>query len=205
MKICREQIITIALSLLDREGLEGVTLRKVAAQLHVHAGALYWHVQNKQELLDELANALLSPYFVQWEGRTPEQPWSKWLQATCEHLREAMLSHREGARVIAGAGLGRAVQLAQLMELIVQSLMSAGFSLRQAFLTCSTALSYVYGFVIEEQAAPTNASIKQARSSEETLISKIQHEKRIHHYTTEMDFRAGLELILEGAKQQLQK
>src|SRR5690348_299864 len=51
MKIRREQIMDMAMSLLDRDGLEGVTLRKVAAALHVHAGALYWHVHNKQELL----------------------------------------------------------------------------------------------------------------------------------------------------------
>ena len=64
MKIHREQIIDTAMTLLDQEGLEGVTIRKVASELHVHPGALYWHVQNKQELIDEMANALLSEQFA---------------------------------------------------------------------------------------------------------------------------------------------
>ena len=90
MKIRREQIIDTAMSLLDQEGLEGVTIRKVAAELHVHPGALYWHVQNKQELIDEMANALLSEHFSQLEGRSPEQDWSDWLQGICLRLRQAM-------------------------------------------------------------------------------------------------------------------
>ena len=59
MKIHREQIIETAMLLLDRDGLEGVTLRRVAAELDVHVGAIYWHVHNKQELLDEMALAEL--------------------------------------------------------------------------------------------------------------------------------------------------
>lgn len=203
MKIRREQIIETAMLLLDRDGLEGVTLRKVATELHVYVGALYWHVQNKQALLDEMANSLLAEQFAHVEGPTPEQEWSEWLRNLCLRLRQAMLTHREGARVVAGAGFGRAVVLARLVELIVQSLVAAGFSLRLAFLTCSTALSYVYGFVIEEQAAPTDSAVSQEQSAKETILASIYREKQIHHYTTDMDFLAGLELILAGVKQQV--
>lgn len=149
-----------------------------------------------------MANTLLSEHFAQVAGPAPEQEWSEWLQNICFRLRQAMLTHREGARVIAGAGFGRAVTLARLVELIVQSLVAAGFSLRLAFLTCSTALSYVYGFVIEEQAAPTDAAPSKDPSSEESILAAIYREKQIHHYTTDMDFLAGLALVLAGAKQQ---
>lgn len=203
MKIHREQIIDTAMSLLDRDGLEGVTLRKVAASLHVYVGALYWHVQNKQALLDEMANVLLSEHFAHMEGPAPGQEWSNWLQGICLCLRQAMLAHREGARVVAGAGFGRAVILARLVELIVQNLLAAGFSLRLAFLTCSTALSYVYGFVIEEQAAPTASATSNVQSSDKSILAAIYREKQAHNYTTDMDFLAGLELILAGAKQQV--
>jgi len=203
MKIRREQIIDTAMFLLDRDGLEGVTLRKVAAELHVYVGALYWHVRNKQELLDEMANVLLSEHFAHVEGPTSGQEWSDWLQEICLRLRKAMLTHREGARIVAGAGFSRAVLLARLVKLIVQNLLAAGFSLRLAFLTCSTALSYVYGFVIEEQAAPTASAASNVPSSDESILAAIYREKQAHNYTTDMDFLAGLELILAGAKQQV--
>ncbi len=201
MKIHREQIIDTAMTLLDRDGLEGVTLRKVAAELGVHAGALYWHVKNKQELLDEMANVLLSAQFAHFEGLAPEQDWSEWLEDMCQRLRQAMLAHREGARVVAGAGFGRAVLLAQLVEMTIRSLLAAGFSLRLASLTCSAAISYVYGFVIEEQAAPTIDTVNHAHSTEESIIAAIFQENQANNYTTDMDFLAGLELILAGARQ----
>lgn len=201
MKIHREQIIDTALSLLDQDGLEGVTIRKVAAALHVHAGALYWHVQNKQALLDEMANALLAEDFTDIKGPTPGQEWSEWLTDICLRLRQAMLAHREGARVVAGAGFGRAVLLAQLVETIMRHLLATGFSLRLAALICSTALSYVYGFVIEEQAAPSADVVSKALHSD--ILSALYHENQAKQYTTDMDFLAGLELILAGAKLQV--
>ena len=205
MKIHREQIIDTAMSLLDRDGLEGVTLRKVAAELHVHAGALYWHVKNKQELLDEMANVLLSEQFAHFEGPAPEQDWSEWLESMCLRLRQAMLAHREGARVVAGAGFGRAIMLARLVDMTIRNLVIAGFTLRLAFLTCSTTLSYVYGFVIEEQAAPTANTVSKARSSDESMIAAVQRENQANAYTADTDFLGGLELILYGASQKLTK
>lgn len=201
MKIHREQIIDTAMRLLDRDGLEGVTLRKVAAELDVHAGALYWHVKNKQELLDEMANALLAEQFTQFAGPAVEQNWSDWLAQMCTRLRRALLAHREGARVVAGAGFGRALLLAQLTDSIIRSLVAAGFSLRLAFLTYSATVSYVYGFVIEEQAAPDVDSVSRVESSDTSIIVAVIREKQINQYSADVDFLAGLELILEGARQ----
>ncbi len=203
MKIHREQIIDTAMSLLDRDGLEGMTVRKVAAELHVHPGALYWHVQNKQELLDEMANVLLSEYFAHFEGPTPEQDWSDWLEGLCLRLRQAMLAHREGARVVAGAGFGRAVVLAQLVDMTIRNLLAAGFPLRMAFLTCSTTISYVYGFVIEEQAAPNADTVNKVHASDESMIAAALSENQANNYTPDMDFLAGLQMILAGAKQRV--
>ncbi len=201
MKIHREQIIEAGMLLLDRDGLEGVTLRRVAAELHVHAGALYWHVRNKQDLLDEMANALLAEQFAQVEGPAPEQDWEHWLQGICLRLRQAMLAHREGARVVAGASFGRAILLKQLTETIIRSLLDAGFSLHLAYLICTTVLSYVYGFVIEEQAAPTPEIISK-HASDGSILADIFREKG-NIYTTEADFLTGLEMILDGAKRKV--
>ncbi|QBD77126.1 TetR family transcriptional regulator [Ktedonosporobacter rubrisoli] len=202
MKIHREQIISTAIAILDRDGLEGVTLRRVAAELQVRPGALYWHVQNKQELLDEMANVLLSEQFAHFEGLIPGQEWSKWLQEMCLRLRQALLAHREGARVVAGAGFGRAFMLKQLLEITVSSLLAAGFSLRLAFLAWSTTTSYVYGFVIEEQAAPSEDTIRNAqRLQGESMVVAIQREKQEKMYTEDKDFCDGLEVIVDGIRQ----
>ncbi|HEY9291632.1 MAG TPA: TetR family transcriptional regulator, partial [Microlunatus sp.] len=59
MPLDRQVVIRTALELLDSEGLDGLTLRKIAAALDVKAPALYWHFQSKQQLLDEMATSML--------------------------------------------------------------------------------------------------------------------------------------------------
>ncbi|MEO8394207.1 MAG: TetR family transcriptional regulator, partial [Chloroflexota bacterium] len=60
MRLNKDQIVRTALQLLDRDGLEGVTLRRLGKELGVQAPAIYWHVANKETLLDELANIILN-------------------------------------------------------------------------------------------------------------------------------------------------
>ena len=101
--------------------------------------------------------------------------------------------------MVAGAGFGRAVVLARLVDMIIRNLMAAGFSLRLASITCTTALSYVYGFVIEEQAAPDTNTASDIDSSDESILAAVFQEKRANEYTSDMDFLEGLEMILGGA------
>lgn len=57
--ITRERIVTAALELLDDQGMDALTVRTLASRLDVRPSALYWHVRNKQELLDEMATEVM--------------------------------------------------------------------------------------------------------------------------------------------------
>ena len=63
MALSRDQIITTAVDILTRYGLADLSMRRLARELDVQPGALYWHVANKQELLVEVADVLL--YLIQ--------------------------------------------------------------------------------------------------------------------------------------------
>ena len=54
----RADIVQAALDLLDEKGIDAVTVRAVATRLGVKAPALYWHVENKQALLDEMGTEI---------------------------------------------------------------------------------------------------------------------------------------------------
>lgn len=69
MKLDANVIGAAALELLDETGLDGLTMRKVASALNVQAPALYWHVKNKQELLDVMARAVFTAAVDRVEGR----------------------------------------------------------------------------------------------------------------------------------------
>ena len=54
-----DAVIKAALEILDAEGLENVTLRRIAAKLNVQAPALYWHFKDKSDITDDMAQAIL--------------------------------------------------------------------------------------------------------------------------------------------------
>jgi AcrR family transcriptional regulator len=56
--LSRATVAEAALRLLNETGLEKLTLRAIATELHVKAPALYWHFKSKQELIDEMATEM---------------------------------------------------------------------------------------------------------------------------------------------------
>lgn len=60
MSLSRAQVIGTAVDILRRYGLADLSMRRLARELDVQPGALYWHVASKQELLVEVAAALLA-------------------------------------------------------------------------------------------------------------------------------------------------
>ena len=202
MTLQRSHIVAAALQLLNQDGLEGVTVRKVATQLNVHVGGLHWHVKNKQDLLDEMANTILSEEFATLQPPEPGQVWAEWLVEIAQRLRKAMLAYREGGRVVAGAHLHRAVTLAQLFASIVDALRAEGFGADEARWLCVTVVSYTFGFVIEEQAGPTPETIAQLQETgpHHPFLTALLEDGRARDLDLQTDFRMGLHYIITGAQ-----
>jgi TetR/AcrR family transcriptional regulator, tetracycline repressor protein len=202
MTLQRSHIVAAALQLLNQDGLDGVTVRKVASQLNVHVGGLYWHVKNKQDLLDEMANTILSEEFATLQPPEPGQVWAEWLVEIAQRLRKAMLAYREGGRVVAGAHLHRAVTLAQLFASIVEALRAQAFGADEARWLCVTVVSYTFGFVIEEQAGPTPETIAQLQETglHHPFLTALLEDGRAKDLDLQTDFRMGLHYIITGAQ-----
>ena len=100
MKLSQDQILSAAFALLEADGLDGLTMRKLAPTLHVQPPALYWHVGGKAELLALMAGAIYS------EARAAvpaTDDWAGWLGHFGHAMRRSFLSRRDGARLCAGA------------------------------------------------------------------------------------------------------
>lgn len=154
MPLHKAQIVQTALEVLDRDGLDGVTLRRLAQELDVKAASIYWHIPNKSSLLDEMANTILVEHFGDLDVTNDRRDWAEWLATLAHELRAAMLKRREGARVVAGAHPDVAVMLVTLWDLTVRVLHNAGFSANQAVTAMLTVVNFTFGSVIEEQASP---------------------------------------------------
>ncbi|AXB46956.1 TetR/AcrR family transcriptional regulator C-terminal domain-containing protein [Amycolatopsis albispora] len=151
MKLNAEVIARASLELLNENGLDGLTMRAVAKELGVQAAALYWHVKNKQELLDEMAKIVLAESTTGLEGPRSGEAWTDWLAGVARGLRAAMLGYRDGARVVAGTNVSHPAVF-RITELTLRTLQDAGLPLEEAARGFPVLLHFTIGFTIEEQA-----------------------------------------------------
>ena len=153
MHLQKEKIIKRAIEVLDRDGLDGVTLRRLAKELDAQAASIYYHIPHKEALLGAMANAILEEYFGDFDFADDKKDWATWLDTLGHALRTAMLAHREAGRVVAGAHLGDV--LTKLYDLTIRILHNAGFSYSKASTITVTVTDFTFGFVIEEQSSPS--------------------------------------------------
>jgi AcrR family transcriptional regulator len=97
--LTREAIVEAALRVLDEEGMEGLSMRRVGEELGTGAASLYWHVRNKDELLQLIYERVTS------EIGLPEPDPSRWkeqLRTLAVQMRAVWNSHRDVARLSLG-------------------------------------------------------------------------------------------------------
>ncbi len=160
-----DHIVQAALQLLDEVGLDGLTMRRLAARLNIKAASLYWHVSDKEELIVLLANeicgALGAPDLT--------LPWREQLEQFADEYRRVLLSHRDAARVLLLSGRPSGANRLDLVEILLRLLLKAGFSPRDAAFAGFLMNDYVTTFVMEETRSPVSP-VEQG-TSEATVSS----------------------------------
>jgi TetR/AcrR family transcriptional regulator, tetracycline repressor protein len=87
--LTRERIIAAAVELVDENGLDALSMRKLGASLGVEAMSLYNHVDNKDDVLDGILDAVLREV----PRPDPELPWDQRLRRLVHSFREVGLAH----------------------------------------------------------------------------------------------------------------
>jgi AcrR family transcriptional regulator len=97
--ITREAIVEAALRILDAEGLDGLSMRRVADELDTGAASLYRHVGSKDGLLDLLFDQIIGEQHV--PDPEPER-WREQLKEVARTMRTTILRHRDVVRISIG-------------------------------------------------------------------------------------------------------
>jgi TetR/AcrR family tetracycline transcriptional repressor len=198
----RQRIVAEAVALLDAEGLDGVTTRKLAARLGVQSPTLYWHLPNKAALVTAIADAILDQEFGDMSPPESDQHWQDWLSGLAERLRRALLAHPDGARVISASQLS--VTMAAISELAMSTLVARGIPLRQARVIVLTVERFTVGHVLEEQAPRPDAEalkgFDMATFAEQhpTVVAAVADYFRPGRTVDDL-FRDCLEVVIAGA------
>lgn len=155
MALERRTIVDAALALLDEVGLEGLSTRALAARLGVKGPSLYWHFKNMAQLRDHMAEALLASALPAPDAFPHD--WQAWLADGARGIRRAALSHRDGARLMAGASpTGQHPVLNR--DAMVGRLQAEGFRQKEAAGALLGLGRYALGWALYEQAGPARSA-----------------------------------------------
>ncbi|GII78175.1 TetR family transcriptional regulator [Sphaerisporangium rufum] len=144
--LSRDQIVREAMALLDQEGMDALSMRKLGARLGSGATSLYWHVANKDELLELVLDQV---YAEAWTGGLAADGWRDTVAVLAYGLRGAMLKHPWVVTLIGSMpSLGPNAMAA--VDTLVRTLSTAGFSPEELDYAVAAVMSYTIGATTPE-------------------------------------------------------
>ena len=204
--LSRERVLLAAVELADREGVEGLSMRRLATELGVVPMALYKHVANKEELLDGMLDVVV-------EEIDPPRTDVGWKTAVRERIlsaRRALLRHPWASRVMESRTSPTPTVMAY-MDSMIQMFTDGGFSIDLTHHVLHAMGSRLMGFsqeLFNDQTDPdTPIQPEMLEQMGETYPSIFRLYKAITHDDASVvgpgcddqaEFEFALDLMLDG-------
>lgn len=207
-RLNRESVLTAAVGLADRAGIDGMTMRVLSQELGVVPMALYKHVASKDDLLDGMID------IVWGEVRAPAVggDWRAEMRGRSVSLREALGRHRWANGLMEGRMRPGPANL-HAHNAMLGCLRSAGFSFATAVHTTSALDAYIYGFALQERGLGFETPEESGALAQEKVDLQPDVQMGLYPYLVEMvvemsrggydfgvEFETGLDLILDGVE-----
>ncbi|HEY2278417.1 MAG TPA: TetR family transcriptional regulator [Streptosporangiaceae bacterium] len=171
-RLTKSAVVGRALELADRDGVDALTIRRLATELGVTPMALYWHFRSKDELLAGLSDHIWDEVDLEVD---PQAPWPDQLRAIMESLVAVLRAHPSGAQLVLmhekeGEGPMRAAELA------LGLLRGAGFDPEQASEITRTGLWTALSLVMSEPGfePDVKASLTDAERAEHQRRKQVK-------------------------------
>lgn len=149
--LTQQSVVASALDLLDRDGLDGFSMRALARELGVQVGALYVHVQDREALLADVAGLIVAEV----ELPTSAATWDQSLRAFAHSYRAALHRHAGAAALVSGQLVSNGPQDFPVVEALLTALSRAGLKRKALLSAYNVYLGWLVGFVgVELAPAP---------------------------------------------------
>ncbi|TFC15431.1 TetR family transcriptional regulator [Cryobacterium algoritolerans] len=208
--VTRQSAVRAAVAFADSEGLDSLSMRKLARDLGIEAMSLYYHVAGKDDILDGMVEAVVAEMALPADGAT----WKTALREGAESAR-AVLGRHPWAISLMDSRTTRATL--NHHNAVIACLRNAGFSFGLAAHAMSLLDSYVHGFALQEASLPLDESGDIGAATEEimgrqSLMEQFPYlaEMAVAHilqpgYAYANEFRFGVGVILDGIEAALAK
>ncbi len=204
-------MLETGVELADRQGLDGLSMRKLADELGVAAMTLYYYVPNKVELVDGMIDIV----FSEIEPPSLEHDWKTAMRRRALSTRAALNRHGWAVGQMEGRTDHGPSNL-RLHDAVLGCLRAAGFSLEMTVHAYSVQDAYIYGFALQEtdmsSRTPDDFAVEAQRqmSAYEDVLADYPHLVEVvgghvaeSGYDYDTEFLFGLDLILDGLERHL--
>ncbi|WIM94976.1 TetR family transcriptional regulator [Actinoplanes oblitus] len=158
-RLSKAAVAERALRLGDEEGLDAITIRRLAKELGVTPMALYWHFKNKDELMLGVVDHVLSGVRA---DRSAGDPWQKQLRAIVETVVGVMRAHPCLPDLLHAADKTRADSFTRATNDTLTLLAEGGFDVEQSYWIATYLLNGAMGLVAGQPDCPANVPPEQA-------------------------------------------
>jgi TetR/AcrR family tetracycline transcriptional repressor len=219
--ITTELLVDAAIELIESDGLDMLSMRRLADRFGIQAASVYWYVASKEHMLDLVVDRLhdmaVQTVLVEQveQRRTEHESADQVLRRFAVGYRSFLLAHPDSARVISGR-LVVGENLSLLIEQLLTLFQRAGLSAKESVHAAYVLLVYVQGFVLHET-APLSVVTAGPNDERSTTLNQMQQvlaslpvERFPNTSAAAADlarpdmparFAFGLDLLLAGLKQ----
>lgn len=187
-------IVQASLELLKEEGIHKLTMRKLAEKLDIKGASLYWHIQNKNELLGFMADEICKQIHFPDE----RLPWNEQITQLMSRFRNVLLNIRDSANILVETPPKTPYRLGLIRKLYAL-IEKAGFHKEDIFSIIWMLNNYVTYFVIEEYRLVHNKNGKIDLAPSMGNIFPFE----LSNHNMDKEFQFGLEVLIEGFKSKL--
>jgi AcrR family transcriptional regulator len=202
--LTKARVLDAALRIVDRDGLDGLSMRKVARALGAGAMSLYHHVADKETLLDELVDLV----FAEISLPPDDTDWRAAMRQRMRSAEDVLRRHPWAIALMESRARPGPANLRQ-REAMLALLRRAGFSVVAATHAQWVLDSYLYGYALQLATLPFEGAEGLAEMADEVFLPQL--DAGAHPYLTEAareltaagydpasEFDVGLEVVLDA-------
>jgi AcrR family transcriptional regulator len=204
--LSKERVLRAAVALAARDGIESLTMRRLADELGAGAMSLYHYVPNKEELLDGMVDIV----FSEIELPSTDVDWRTAMRRRAHSTREVLNRHRWAVGLMESRRTPGPASM-RLHNAVLGCLREGGFSIEMTIQAYSVQDAYIYGFALQEKGLPFETA-EESTAVAEATTQQVADLANAFPYLAEVvaghvanvgyDFTAafeyGLDLILDA-------
>ena len=202
--LTRERVLQAALRLADRGGIDSLSMRKLGQELGVEAMALYYHLANKDQVLDGIVDLVFSEIEVPVAGAD----WKTAMRQRAISVHDVLARHRWAIGMMESRSNPGPANLRH-HDAVIGCLRAAGFDMAMVAHAYSLLDAYIYGFALTKMNLPFDTTTDIAEMAETmlepfptgeypNLAAFITEHAMQPGYDFADEFEYGLDVVLDG-------